>query len=63
MLSWILVWIVISLSLPVKINSSSFKSNLIPVKTGKGLFIETALETFVKAFNNSILLILKFLNL
>ena len=49
-------------SLPVRIKQSSCKSNLIPVNTGKGLRIETALVALARAFNNLSRFILKLIN-
>ena len=52
-LELILVWIVISLSLAVKVNLVFFKSNLIPAKTGIRFLVEIALLTLLSASNNN----------
>ena len=57
-LEFILVWIVISLSLAVKVNLVFFKSNLIPAKTGIRFLVEIALLTLLSDSNNNSLFIL-----
>ena len=53
----ILVWIVISLSLAVKVNFFFFNSNLIPANTGIKFLVEIAFDTLFKASNNKSFLI------
>ena len=47
----IVVWIVISLSLAVKVSFFFFNSNLIPASTGIKFLVDIAFDTFDKASN------------
>ena len=52
LLEFLLVWIVISLSLAVKVNFFFFISYLIPANTGIKFYVEIAFDTLFNASNN-----------